>query len=324
MNSASSETSRSPPSASAAWGCPSSTAHRRGPVHRHDPARARPRGHVPRHLRHVRERATTSSWWAAPSPAAATRCSWPRSSPSAGTTAATARSTTAPSGSARPATRRCAASAWTTSTSTTCTAATRDVPIEESVGAMGELVEAGQGAPPRPLRGEPGHAARRARDASDRRAPERVVAVHARIEEEIMPDGPRAGRGHRALQPARPRRAVRHARDRRPRATSAPTCRASRRATASTTSSCRRGSASSPRRSAARPVQLALAWLLHQGEDVVPIPGHEARASTWRRTRPPRTWSSRRSSSRRSTERCPPGAVAGDRYPAEGMATVER
>ena len=55
-----------------------------------------------------------------------------------------------------------------------------DTPIEETVGAMGELVAGGQGAPPRALRGRPGDAAPRARRAPDRRAADRVVAVVAR------------------------------------------------------------------------------------------------------------------------------------------------
>ena len=44
----------------------------------------------------------------------------------------------------RPATHRCAGWASTTSTSTTSTASIRDVPIEETVGAMAELVDAGK------------------------------------------------------------------------------------------------------------------------------------------------------------------------------------
>ena len=32
--------------------------------------------------------------------------------------------------------------------------------------------------------------------------------------------------------------------------------------------------------------QLALAWVLHRGEHIVPIPGHQARRPTWRRTSP--------------------------------------
>lgn len=55
-----------------------------------------------------------------------------------------------------------------------------EVPIEETVGAMAELVTALQGPPSRALRGECGDAAPGACGASDRRAAERVVAVDAR------------------------------------------------------------------------------------------------------------------------------------------------
>jgi aryl-alcohol dehydrogenase-like predicted oxidoreductase len=71
------------------------------------------------------------------------------------------------------------------------------------------------------------------------------------------------------------------------------------------------------------PVQLALAWLLHQGEDVVPIPGtkhvrylEENAAAT--------EVSLSDEQLRRLDELLPPGSVAGERYLAGGMAAVER
>ncbi len=71
------------------------------------------------------------------------------------------------------------------------------------------------------------------------------------------------------------------------------------------------------------PVQLALAWLLHQGDDVVPIPGtkrvrylEENAAATAVRLDDALL--------RRLDELLPPGAVAGERYLEGGMATVER
>ena len=72
------------------------------------------------------------------------------------------------------------ASASTTSTSTTSTASTPNTPIEETVGAMAELVAAGQGPPPRPLRGERRDDPPRARRAPDHGGPDRVLAVDAR------------------------------------------------------------------------------------------------------------------------------------------------
>ena len=54
---------------------------------------------------------------------------------------------------ARRATRRCGASASITSISTTCIGWIPHVPIEETVGAMADLVQRGQGALPRPVGG---------------------------------------------------------------------------------------------------------------------------------------------------------------------------
>jgi aryl-alcohol dehydrogenase-like predicted oxidoreductase len=69
--------------------------------------------------------------------------------------------------------------------------------------------------------------------------------------------------------------------------------------------------------------QLALAWLLHQGEDVVPIPGtrrvryveENAAAADIHLTEEQLA---------RIESVVPTGAVAGERYPPAGMATVER
>ena len=77
------------------------------------------------------------------------------------------------------ATPRCSGSASTTSTSTTSTASTRTTPIEETVGAMAELVAGGQGALPRAVRGGAGDDPPRARRAPDHRAADRVLAVDA-------------------------------------------------------------------------------------------------------------------------------------------------
>ena len=116
--------------------------------------RARARRHPPRHRRHVRTVHQRGAARPRAARAGATRsCSPPSSATSAGPTAPGSASTAAPSTCAPPARPRCAASASTTSTSTTSTASTPPCPIEETVGAMAELVEGGQGALPRPLRG---------------------------------------------------------------------------------------------------------------------------------------------------------------------------
>jgi aryl-alcohol dehydrogenase-like predicted oxidoreductase len=72
----------------------------------------------------------------------------------------------------------------------------------------------------------------------------------------------------------------------------------------------------------ATPAQLALAWLLHQGEDVVPIPGtrrqgrleENASAANIRLTD---------TQLAALAEAFPPGVAAGERYPRETMASVE-
>jgi aryl-alcohol dehydrogenase-like predicted oxidoreductase len=70
------------------------------------------------------------------------------------------------------------------------------------------------------------------------------------------------------------------------------------------------------------PVQLALAWLLHQGSDVVPIPGTKHAAYVEENAQ-----ATEISLSAHHLEALddamPAGAAAGDRYTAAGMATVE-
>jgi aryl-alcohol dehydrogenase-like predicted oxidoreductase len=72
----------------------------------------------------------------------------------------------------------------------------------------------------------------------------------------------------------------------------------------------------------ATPVQLALRWLLEQGDDVVPIPGtkrvkyHEENAGA-------ADIDVTAEQLRRLDELFPPGAVKGERYPEAGMATLE-
>ena len=156
-----------------------------------------------------------------------------------------------------------------------------NVPIEETVGAMAELVAAGQGPPHRAQRGGAGDDPARPRRPSDHGRADRVLAVDAR---------PR-GRGPAHL----------------PRARASASCPTRRSAAAfSPAASSRRTSwtratsaATGPRftgenleanlRLAAKvaeiaaekgitPAQLALAWVLAQGEDLVPIPGTKRRS----------------------------------------------
>ena len=78
-------------------------------------------------------------------------------------------------------------------------------PIEETVGAMGELVEGGQGPPPRPQRGGARDHPQGARHPSDHRAADRVLAVDARPRGRDPAHLPRAGHRLRPLLAAGPR-----------------------------------------------------------------------------------------------------------------------
>jgi aryl-alcohol dehydrogenase-like predicted oxidoreductase len=73
----------------------------------------------------------------------------------------------------------------------------------------------------------------------------------------------------------------------------------------------------------ATPVQLALRWLLEQGDDVVPIPGTK-RVSYLEENVGAADIDITGEQLRRLDELFPPGAVAGERYPEAAMAAVER
>jgi aryl-alcohol dehydrogenase-like predicted oxidoreductase len=70
------------------------------------------------------------------------------------------------------------------------------------------------------------------------------------------------------------------------------------------------------------PVQLALAWLLHQGDDVVPIPGTK-RVRYMEENAEAAEISLSKDHLEALDEAAPVGVAAGERYPAEGMAGVE-
>ena len=142
-------------------------ADRRDRVDRDHPPSHRARCHLPRHRRHLRpvhERAAGRPGdRRPPRPGRAghevrQRAPRRRQLDRASTAG---RSTSEP-----PARHRCSGSESTTSTSTTSTASIQAVPIEETVGAMAELVERGQGALPRALRGRARDDPPRARRAS--------------------------------------------------------------------------------------------------------------------------------------------------------------
>jgi aryl-alcohol dehydrogenase-like predicted oxidoreductase len=73
----------------------------------------------------------------------------------------------------------------------------------------------------------------------------------------------------------------------------------------------------------ATPAQLALAWLLHQGDDVVPIPGAKSVRHLEENAAAADIDLSDQQL-RALDDAFTPGLAAGDRYPQAGMATVER
>ena len=70
------------------------------------------------------------------------------------------------------------------------------------------------------------------------------------------------------------------------------------------------------------PVQLALAWLLHQGDDVVPIPGTK-RVKYVEENAAAAEIALSEAQLAALDDALPVGAVAGDRYPAASMGSVE-
>jgi aryl-alcohol dehydrogenase-like predicted oxidoreductase len=71
------------------------------------------------------------------------------------------------------------------------------------------------------------------------------------------------------------------------------------------------------------PGQLALAWVLHQGDDIVPIPGTKRRAYLEENAEAVEVELSAEELERLDAA-LPPGAAVGDRYAPEGMAAVNR
>ena len=70
------------------------------------------------------------------------------------------------------------------------------------------------------------------------------------------------------------------------------------------------------------PSQLVLAWLLAQGDDVVPIPGTKRSTRLEENLGALRRSADAPMSSRGSTRRCRPGAAEGSRYPEAQMKSV--
>ena len=157
-----------------------------------------------------------------------------------------------------------------------------NVPIEETVGAMAELVRGGQGPPPRAQRGGAGDDPPRPRRPPDHRGADRVLAVDARPRGRGAADLPRA-RGS-ASSPTRRSGAASS-----PGASARPDeldegdfRRSGPRFTGENLDANLQAGGQGRREIAAEkgitPAQLALAWVLAQGDDIVPIPGTKRRA----------------------------------------------
>ena len=149
-------------------------------------------------------------------------------------------------------------------------------PIEETVGTMAEAVQAGKvrhiG-----LSEASAETLRRAHAVHPITALQSEYSLWTRDPEEgVLADVPRAGHRLRCLFAARTRLLDR-ARSAPPRTSARATFgrvhRDSRVRTSSATSTSSRPSRSSRRRRAAHPASWRLAWVLAQGEDIVPIPG---------------------------------------------------
>ena len=264
---------------------------RRRRVDRDDPPRARARRRLPRHRRHVRRRARTRSSSGRRSPAGATRsCSRRSSATCAARTASwlgdQRRARIRPR---RRATRRSRGSASTRSTSTTSTASTRDTPIEETVGAMAELVAAGKvrhlglsEAAPETIR--------RAHAVHPITALQTEYSLWTRDpEDEILADRARARHRLRRLQPARPRLprpgSVQVARRPRRGRLPAPPARASRAENFDAEPRARRPRSSEIAAEKGVHAGAARARLgARPGRRHRPDPRHQAPRSTWRRT----------------------------------------
>jgi aryl-alcohol dehydrogenase-like predicted oxidoreductase len=73
----------------------------------------------------------------------------------------------------------------------------------------------------------------------------------------------------------------------------------------------------------ATPAQVAIAWLLHKGDDIVPIPGTKRRVYLESNAAAADLAITKRELAELN-EMFPAGAAAGDRYPPELMKTVDR
>ena len=208
----------------------------------------------------------------------------------------------------------------TTSTSTTSTGSTRTSEIEETVGALAELVGGGENPSPRPRRGGPRDDPPRPRRPPDHGAADGVLGCSpGRPEAEIIPTCRELGIGFVFLLTSRTGLPVgalclpdELAEDEFRRDTAA----LPGREPGGKLEDRGKRSGEIAEEKGITPAQLALAWVLAQGEDIVPIPGTKRRTYLEENTEEPPMSSSRTKTSSESTRSCPRSLVSATRRPA--------
>ncbi len=195
------------------------------------------------------------------------------------------------------------------------------VPIEDTIGAIADLVKAGYVRAHRAVGGRAGDDPARARGPPDRRSADRVLAHQPRARGEDLPRARRARHRRHRLRRALARPAERLA-ARRARATSAPTCprftgenreRNQRLVDALQKLAAEKG---------VRPAQLAIAWVLAKGKSIVPVIGARTRAQL-AESLGALSVSLSPADLARIEEAIPPSAVAGTRYDPHQMRILD-
>ena len=199
-----------------------------------------------------------------------------------------------------------------------------EVPIEETVGAMAELVAGGQGALPRALRGRRlQRSAVRTRYIRSPRCRPSTRSGRATLSGRCCPlcasSGSASSRTARSAAGFSPARFARPLTSRR--RTGAGCCRASPRRTSNGTSRLVDEVTELAEAKGVTPAQLALAWVHSRGDDVVPIPGTKRRRYLEENV-VALELDLTEEELRRLTEAFPAGVAQGDRY--ADMSTINR
>ena len=199
------------------------------------------------------------------------------------------------------------------------------VPIEETVGAMAELVDGRQGAPPGPVGGLRRDDPPRARRAPDHRAAVASTRCGRAISRggccrPCVSWGSASSRTARSAAGSCPAASAARTTSRDGRLPRAAT-RASRARTSRRTCELVDASARSRTRRASRPASWRWPGCSHSGDDIVPIPGTKRRRLPGGERRRGRDRADRRTTWRGSTRPPPTASTAGDRY--SDMSTID-